>query len=355
MNQYQRMVAELSIPSGQADRLRSAVLSQKPRSRRPYRPRSLGRKALLAAILAAVLAAAVGAAEMTPWAAPLLERFGPDAADTPGADEVFQNVDASSVCGDVTLTVRQAVGDGGSLYLLLDYQLPESADLSAAELVAPPDITLYRGTSIRWEDLEGKTDAEVQTLLDGIWMNVRQPYAASTELLNVNPETRTIQVLYQAEFSAWTDLLGGTVSVVVRPPEAEQGGERIPLADHVAVVSFQTDFGGSSVTGGGQADGRGYQVELSPISLRIRLWGKNEEPLSSQELCAQTAVRFRDGTCRTAEELQPPGGDNGSSASTSGTEEEFHYRVVYTIHFDTLLDPSQVEAVLVGDTVIPVN
>lgn len=353
MNRYQRMVEGIPIPSGQADRLRSAVLSRKPRTRWPYRPRSLGRKALLAAILAAVLAAAVGAADMTPWAAPLLERFGPDAADTPGADGVFQNVDVSSVCGDVTLTVRQAVGDGGSLYLLLDYQLPEDADLSAEE-VFPPSLTVYRGTSIRWEDLEGKSEEEVQAVLDGMWMNVRLPYASSTELLNVNPETRTIQMLYQAEFSAWTGLLGGTVSVVAGPPEAEQGEERIPLADHVAVVSFRTDFGGGSVSGRGQVDGRGYQVELSPISLRIRLWDQ-EEPPSAQELCGQVSVRFRDGTCRTAEELQPPGGDNGSSVSGSGTEEEMHYRGVYTIHFDTLLDPSQVEAVLVGDAAIPVD
>ena len=84
MNRYQEMMAALPVPEGQAERLKAAVV--------------IG-----------VLAATAGtAAELVPWDELFVERFGAGAADSLAAEGVFQNVDVTSVCGDVTLTVRQA-------------------------------------------------------------------------------------------------------------------------------------------------------------------------------------------------------------------------------------------------------
>lgn len=90
MNQYREMIDRLPVPEGQAERLRTAVLA---------------------------------------------------------AETVFQNVDVTSVCGDVTLTVRQALGDEKTLYLLLDYQLPESTDV---EMVRRSPGRTGRDRSAMW-------------------------------------------------------------------------------------------------------------------------------------------------------------------------------------------------------------
>ena len=77
----------------------------------------------------------VTAEELVPWDALFTERFGAGAADSLAAEGVFQNVDVTSVCGDVTLTVRQALGDEKTLYRLLDYQLPENVDMEVVQAV----------------------------------------------------------------------------------------------------------------------------------------------------------------------------------------------------------------------------
>ena len=94
----------------------------------------------------------VTAEELVPWDALFTERFGAGAADSPAAEGVFQNVDVTSVCGDVTLTVRQALGDEKTLYLLLDYQLPESVDMEMVQTAWEErngplsNVRLYSGT-----------------------------------------------------------------------------------------------------------------------------------------------------------------------------------------------------------------
>ena len=40
----------------------------------------------------------------------------------------LQDVFVSSVCDDVTLTVRQALVSDKTIYLVLDYQLPDTVD-----------------------------------------------------------------------------------------------------------------------------------------------------------------------------------------------------------------------------------
>ena len=58
----------------------------------------------------------------------LASRFGAWAASTPMGQAAFQEVQITSVCDDVTLTVRQALVSEKTVYLVLDYQLPDTVD-----------------------------------------------------------------------------------------------------------------------------------------------------------------------------------------------------------------------------------
>ena len=93
----------------------------------------MARKAAVAAVLALALTVSVGAALLVEWDAIFTARFGPEAAGSPVAESLFQKVGVTSSCGDVTLTVREAVGDSKSVYLILDYRLPDSVDRAAVQ------------------------------------------------------------------------------------------------------------------------------------------------------------------------------------------------------------------------------
>ena len=141
MNRYHDAMEHCAPPPELEERLREAVLSAEPMPQaRPavFRPKGFVRKALLAAVLAAVLTLSVGAAMLVHWDDIFSDRFGPAGAETPMAEKAFQPVNVSSVCDDVTLTIREALVDEKSIYLILDYQLPDSVD---RELVQQADAS----------------------------------------------------------------------------------------------------------------------------------------------------------------------------------------------------------------------
>ena len=103
-------------PEGLEERLRQRVLAAAPQAeKRIFRPRGYVRKAVLAAVLLG-------------WDKVFSRRFGEEAAQTPMGQAALQDVFVSSVCDDVTLTVRQALVSDKTIYLVLDYQLPDTVD-----------------------------------------------------------------------------------------------------------------------------------------------------------------------------------------------------------------------------------
>lgn len=368
MNRYQRMMETVMVPEGQAERLREAVLAAGPGRRRgrPFRPWGRGRKALLAAALAAaLLIPAVAAAESADWDPVFLGIFGQASRDVPGAEGLFQDVQAVGDCGDVTLTVRQAIGDRGNLYLLLDYRLPESADLeaaAAAEHLRPPRILVYKGKEASWEEVQAYAtleEAERELGTDSVSGQV-------TSTLGLDPETGVLSVLVEcdlAERSPLAKLLNAPVTLVAGPPAiaAEEGEEDIPLADQLAVVSFTPDFDVDSVKGSAKAeDGTVCKAEVSPLSLSVRIKGKDLPDWDAKDLLAEykalVALRFRDGREIPAGDLEEPGGSSSGGASlTHHDDGRRSGTLTLNLVFETFLDPSQVEAVLVGDVEIPVS
>ena len=106
MNAYQQAMDRCVPPEGMEKRLAQRVLSAQPEQRRPFRP-GRGHKKTAALLLAAVLILATGAASV--WDPLLVRRFGPQAALSYMGGAVFQEVNVTSACDDVSLTVTQAL------------------------------------------------------------------------------------------------------------------------------------------------------------------------------------------------------------------------------------------------------
>ena len=364
MNRYQRMVEGIPVPEEQKERLKAAALAAEPEKRRRTRLRGPGRKGLLAAVLAVcLLIPAVAASEAVDWAPAFLEIFGPASQSVPGAGGVFQDVSAVGVCGDVTLTVGQAIGDKRNLYLLLDYQLPEDTDLeavAAAEDLRPPRILVYKGRGIAWEDVEefsSTEEAERELGTSSVSGQV-------TRTLGFDPETRSLTVLVQCDLAEWSlaaRVLNAPVTLVAGPPVMAAGGEEVPLADHLAVVSFTPSFEVRPVRGSVKTEGASYRAEVSHLSLHVRMkgeelpgWSAGDAMLS--EFKELLVLRFRDGTETTVSVLEQPGGSSNAHASRTHYDDgRVSGTVTLNLVFETFLNPAEVEAVLVGDVEIPVS
>ena len=168
MNRYHDAMEHCAPPPELEERLREAVSSVEPEPHphpTVYRPRGFFRKALLAAILAVVLTLSVGAAVLVNWDTIFSDRFGPEGAETPMAEKAFQPVNVTSVCDDVTLTIREALIDVNTFYVLLDYQLPDTVDRDAVEFAAQsedweynalglPGVSHHLTGDVSWEDFK---------------------------------------------------------------------------------------------------------------------------------------------------------------------------------------------------------
>ena len=365
MNRYQAMMETLRVPAEQAERLNMAVLAAEPKKRRVFRPWGIGKKALLAAVLAAGLLVTAGAAlETVAWDPVFLERFGLASPEVPGAEGVFRDVNAVSVCGDVTLTVRQAIGDRKNLYVLLDCQLPEDTDLeavAAAEHLPPLRIATLRGREIAWEDIRDMNLEEQQEAY--AYGQFGSVSSQSTQTMGFDPETRTLTCMLSASFQEGWDLrtlLNPTITLLVWPPELELDGEDILLADPAAIVTFRPSFDADTVAGKATADGAAYTAEVSPLSVQVRMKGEDLPNMSDQsvsrEVESSLALRLRDGTELSWADLQLSGGSSSSSASfTHRDGGRLSGRIMLNVVFRELRDPAEVEAVLVGDVEIPLS
>ena len=198
MNRYHESMEHCAPPPELEEQLREAVLSAEPEPQARtavYRPRGFFRKALLAAVLAVVLTLSVGAAVLVDWDDIFSDRVGPEGAETPMAEKAFQPVNMTSVCDDVTLTIREALVDEKSIYLILDYQLPDSVDPETVEIaynsrentqkddIKLPMVTYYATDDIAWEDLKA-AEQDTWATLDWTDPLTRIFYGKSESTLN---------------------------------------------------------------------------------------------------------------------------------------------------------------------------
>lgn len=350
MNRYQEMMAALPVPEGQAERLKAAVLAAEPKKRTIYRPKSFAKKILLAAVVIGVLAATAGtAAELVPWDELFVERFGAGAADSLAAEGVFQNVDVTSVCGDVTLTVRQALGDEKTLYLLLDYQLPASVD---AEMVQTAwedqkdpvsNVRLYSG-AVDWADMEGMSSREAMSILAGENLG----FSGSVETVEFDADSRTMTMLVTCAFLDKVPLRK-PLTVLVWEPSITWEGEMVNLVDHAVIASFRPSYASQAKEGQKRKDGVTYTVELTPLSIEVENAGEREENLYTMwQLRQKIMLVYQDGTEVPIRDFSPTGGGG------KGYSGDWHYESCKLL-LKKLVDTSQIRAVRIGELEIPLS
>ena len=369
MNRYEEAMAHCAPPAELEERLRQKVLAAPPAGSHVLRPWSLARKAALAAVLTLALTVSVGAALLVEWDAIFTARFGPEAAGSPVAESLFQKVGVTSSCGDVTLTVREAVGDSKSVYLILDYRLPDSVDRAAVQAawdsetdqVGCPDVQFYGTGEVTWEDLLAR-DGERWPELD--WTNYASysRYSASNALTayrftngsgssvsgqSYDPDTGTLTYLVRFTTQSQTqDLTDQPLTLLVLPPTVTAAGGEQALADHPAIVTFQPGYTARARQGQTRDPEAQFSAEviLSPLSITVSC--------GSTDLADCGALR--QAVCLVWED----GGETPLAAVTQGyggsessyqADGQVRYRTSISAQFLELQDISRVAAVRVGD------
>ncbi|MGO5049470.1 hypothetical protein [Dysosmobacter sp. Sow4_B12] len=369
MNRYEEAMAHCAPPAELEERLRQKVLAAPPAGSHVLRPWSLARKAALAAVLTLALTVSVGAALLVEWDAIFTARFGPEAAGSPVAESLFQKVGVTSSCGDVTLTVREAVGDSKSVYLILDYRLPDYVDRAAVQAawdsetdqVGCPDVQFYGTGEVTWEDLLAR-DGERWPELD--WTNYASysRYSASNALTayrftngsgssvsgqSYDPDTGTLTYLVRFTTQSQTqDLTDQPLTLLVLPPTVTAAGGEQALADHPAIVTFQPGYTARARQGQTRDPEAQFSAEviLSPLSITVSC--------GSTDLADCGALR--QAVCLVWED----GGETPLAAVTQGyggsessyqADGQVRYRTSISAQFLELQDISRVAAVRVGD------
>lgn len=385
MNRYHDAMEHCAPPPELEERLREAVLSAEPMPQaRPavFRPKGFVRKAALAAVLTAVLTLSVGAAVLVHWDDIFSDRFGPAGAETLMAEKAFQPVNVSSVCDDVTLTIREALVDEKSIYLILDYQLPDTVDPETAEMaynsredtqkddIELPAITYYATDDVAWEDLKA-AEQDTWTTLD--WTDPltrifygKPDYGKQESTRNLtgringsgglgeagyDPATNTLSYLcYITGDDDGLDFTAQPLTLLVTPPVLRVNGVDTAVTGHPAILTFQPMAVSQTLTGSYRHDGFFARAVLSPMSISVEVTGGTSYQ-DMGELVRDTSLVLRDGSVLPAADLIL--GYTGSGGRD--TDDSFLFSASFTSQFQELLDVSQVTAVRVGDVTIPLG
>lgn len=383
MNRYHDAMEHCAPPPELEERLREAVLSAEPMPQaRPavFRPKGFVRKALLAAVLAAVLTLSVGAAVLVHWDDIFSDRFGPAGAETLMAEKAFQPVNVSSVCDDVTLTIREALVDEKSIYLILDYQLPDTVDPETVEMaynsredtqkddIELPAITYYATDDVAWEDLKA-AEQDTWTTLD--WTDPltrifygKPDYGKQESTRNLtgringsgglgeagyDPATNTLSYLcYITGDDDGLDFTAQPLTLLVTPPVLRVNGVDTAVTGHPAILTFQPMAVSQTLTGSYRHDGFFARAVLSPMSISVEVTGGTSYQ-DMGELVRDTSLVLRDGSVLPAADLIL--GYTGSGGRD--TDDSFLFSASFTSQFQELLDVSQVAAIQVGGMTVP--
>lgn len=375
MNRYAKAMKACTPPAELETRLRERVLAAERPKGHVLRPWSLARKAALAAALALALTVSVGAAVLVEWDAIFTKRFGPEASASPVAESLFQKVDVTSVCGDVTVTVREAVGDSKSIYLILDYRLPDPADRAAVQAawdsetdrVGCPDVQFYATGEVTWEDLQAG-DGERWPALD--WTNYAaySRYSANNALTayrftggsgssvsaqSYDPDTGTLTYLVRFTTQSQTqNLTDRPLTLLVLPPTVTAAGGEQALADHPAIVTFQPGYTARARQGQTRDPEAQFSAEVILSSLSITVSCGSTDLADCGALWQAVCLVWEDGGETPLTEMTRGYSGSESSCQADG---ETCYRTSMSAQFLEPQDISRVAAVRVGDYQVPLQ
>jgi len=371
---YEKAMAHCEPPTDLESRLASRILETEPTVKRVIQPMTLTRKVVLAAALTLLLSISVGAAVLVNWDEIFADRFGQEAASLPVTQTAFQQVGIVSDCDDVTLTVREALGDSNTIYFILDYQLKEDSARELAQRYWDDDSADTRMISVEyfatgdwdWEELKA-AEAGLWTELDWaeykdrsayLWektvLESEQFHSGGSRLLeeqSYNAETGTLTYLlrFHTDSSRYT-LQDQPLTLLVVPPVAVVEGKRVPLAEHPALISFQPEYTATVRTGSVRAEDGAYRADVgvSPFTITVDYCG--EEYQNLEELRKAVQLVLKDATVLPVWNL-----GEGYSGSASHSEAVGKADLKCWSHFREIFDVDSIEAVQIGDIMIPLS
>ena len=363
MNRYHDAMERCAPPEDLRERLEESVLSARPERAKTYRPR---RKKTAVLLLAAVLLLTTGAA--TIWDPLFVRRFGPNAALSALGGAVFQELNVTSVCDDVSLTVTQALCSDRTIHYILEYRLPDGFSLGEGEYLSSPGRDLYYGTGdYTWEEFKAAEG--------DIWQNydwstnlsfgdyfdrdgfVLGPYdlthskdgngntSGSGRSKGYDPETNTITWMFSYDFNTGWDLTEQPMTILVTPPCIEtEDGTRTAVTDHPAIVTFQPAYDGPQALHAALEEGDvNISATLSTFSLSLEAKGMDYPYY--EDMVKDTRLVTRDGSEKRVSLMGLTGGGGGIENEEVWT----------TVHFIGLTDPSDFAAIRMGDYELPLS
>lgn len=369
MNAYRQAMEHCVPPEGLEERLAGQVLSVRLAGNRTFRPLR-SRKKAAALLLAAALVLATGVASV--WDPLLVRRFGPQAALRYMGGAVFQEVHVTSVCDDVSLTVTQALCSDKSVYLLLEYKLPDSFQGSEGWTAYPQVVGWYGTGDYTWEEFKAQ-EGEVwkdynwsdylsyaeyfhrEDFLLAPWDILRRNKggtgsgSGSGRSTGYDPERNTLTWMLSHDFDTGWDLTEQPLTVLVSPPCVEnEDGSLTAVTDHPALVTFQPAYDGPQALGGTlEEDGIRITATLSPFALALEAEGMGYP--NYQAMAEDARLVARDGSLHPVLSLGLPGGGSGFGPV------EHPANVSTTLHFLSILDPGKYTALQVGDYTLPLG
>lgn len=363
MNRYHDAMERCAPPEDLRERLEESVLSARPERAKTYRPR---RKKTAVLLLAAVLLLTTGAAII--WDPLFVRRFGPQAALSALGGAVFQELNVTSVCDDVSLTVTQALCSDRTIHYILEYRLPDGFSLGEGEYLSSPGRDLYYGTGdYTWEEFKAAEG--------DIWQNydwstnlsfgdyfdrdgfVLGPYdlthskdgngntSGSGRSKGYDPETNTITWMFSYDFNTGWDLTEQPMTILVTPPCIEtEDGTRTAVTDHPAIVTFQPAYDGPQALHAALEEGDvNISATLSTFSLSLEAKGMDYPYY--EDMVKDTRLVTRDGSEKRVSLMGLTGGGGGIENEEVWT----------TVHFIGLTDPSDFAAIRMGDYELPLS
>lgn len=328
MNRYQSLMEQCEPPDGFRDRLSAGMLSAAGGKHRVYRPRPALRTVILYAVIAFALAASAGAVWLAVnWDPVFLARFSPSEPAKAQMEHAVQDVNVSSQCGDVTLTVRQAMGDDKTIYAVLDLTLPETVSLSsylkpgAADGawdfdLCPEDLRFFAADA-SYADIAGMT---FQQAADSLY--AQRFYGGASwgvESMSADPETNTLTYLicFSTDSSIQT-VTGQPLTVLMDRLVFWTGTGYETVLEGPFLLSWTPVYDGIvytyDITDGDSVVGT---LSLSALAMKVELYRSDYE--SFDAFGKTVGITFRDGTTC----LPASSGVGGSFSSPSGA---IHYR-----------------------------
>ncbi|MEY8317095.1 hypothetical protein AALB19_07215 [Oscillospiraceae bacterium 50-58] len=356
MNLYHDTMENCAPPEGMRERLKENVLSARPGGARTYRPRKKRRAVLL---LAAVLL--LGTSATTIWDPLFVRRFGPQAALSALGGAVFQEVNLTSVCDDVSLTVTQALCSDKNIHFILEYKLPEGAPQEHYDF---PLLYYYGTGSYTWEELRDTCREDwdkqdwsnwqsfssdyMQSEANPLWPS-RLSKDGSSGSFSGEPEDGVLTFCFSVDFQADVDLTAQPLTILATPPCFEgEDGTRIAVTDHPAIITFQPVYNGpqalSAVLDEGEVK---ITATLSPFSLALETEGMGYP--GYEDMVKDARLVTRDGGEKKVSLMGLTNG--GSSFGPEGQPLE----VSTTVHFLLLTDISEFTALRMGDYTVPLE